>query len=125
MIDAGKFAKVTPPNSGENGFFRFSIDKEGAARELRRLADAIEQNRIVLQKVQSGGVADRADYHFQALMIEFAEREIIEKLERDCPTAGNPVGLFGSHQLPVDVQYNSRSVCLVRSIKIPRRLQNC
>jgi hypothetical protein len=91
MIDAGKFAKPTPPKSGENGFFRFSIDKEGAACELRRLADAIEQNMIILQKVQSGVVADRADYCLQALMIEFAERETVEKIQRDHPTAGKSI----------------------------------
>ena len=83
MIDAGKFAKPTPPKPGEKGFFRFSIDREGAAFELRRLADAIEQNIVILQKAQSGGVANRTDYCLSALMIEFAQRETVEQIECD------------------------------------------
>jgi hypothetical protein len=104
MIDAGKFAKPTPPKPGETGFFRFSIDKEGAACELRRLADAIEQNIIILQKVQIGVVADRADYCLSAIMIEFAERETVEQIERDHPTTAKSIELFGNHLFPIDSQ---------------------
>jgi hypothetical protein len=104
MIDAGKFAKLTPPKLGEKGFFRFSIDREGAAFELRRVADAIEQNIVILQKVQSGVVADRTDYCLSALMIEFAQRETVEQIECDYPTAGKSIELYETHLFPIDVQ---------------------
>jgi hypothetical protein len=39
MIDAGKFVRPTKPVSGDEGFFRFSIDRQGAIAELRRIAD--------------------------------------------------------------------------------------
>jgi hypothetical protein len=104
MIDAGKFAKPTKPVTGDPGFFRFSIDREGAVAELRRIADAIEDGRFHLQKVQSGTVAVYDDFCFQALMIEFAEREVVEALDRAKPVAGNKVALTGRSAFPIDVQ---------------------
>jgi hypothetical protein len=104
MIDAGKFARPTKPVTGDPGFFRFSIDRQGAVAELRRIADALEDGRLLLQKVQSGTVAVCDDYCFQALMMEFAEREVVEALDRAKPVAGTKVELIAEHCLPVDVQ---------------------
>jgi hypothetical protein len=81
MIDAGKFAPPVIQASGDAGFFRFSLDRVAAATELRRFADGIESGRILLQKVQSGVVASNDDYCLQALMVEFAEREVAEEVD--------------------------------------------
>jgi hypothetical protein len=103
MIDAGKFATPTTPtpfNDGQQSFLRFGLDAKNAAAELRRLADAIEQKLILIQSVQTGTVADLHDYVLQAIMITFAEREVIEARDEAVVAAA----LYGpGSQFPVAV----------------------
>ncbi len=80
MIEIGKFAKrmehIRPPKAGEPAnFLRFSLDPDNTSNELRRFADAIDHGQIILQKVQTGGVASLADWCAQAVLIEFVEIE--------------------------------------------------
>jgi hypothetical protein len=96
MIDAGRFAKRTEPNltsGGDKCFFRFAISSDDAARELRRLADAVESGRILIQKVQVGQVASVDDFYLQAIMIEFAEREELENGNALNSSVGTAVNL--------------------------------
>jgi hypothetical protein len=74
MIDPRKFAK---PNihPGVDTFFRFGLDKDGTAAELRRFADAIEKGEVFLQGVQCGTTTAHDDYQLHAFMIEYAARE--------------------------------------------------
>jgi hypothetical protein len=93
MIDAGKFAhrKIGADRLHR---YQFSVDKAAAAAELRRMADDIDNGEVLVQRVQSGQVADHADYCMHAIMIEFAVRAALSE----------PVELRGEHALPIDVQ---------------------
>jgi hypothetical protein len=71
-MDARNFAHTL---GGEMGhFFPFGVDKDNAAAELRKFADAIESGKIVLQKIQSGSIADPGQYATQSVVIEFVEK---------------------------------------------------
>jgi hypothetical protein len=73
MIDPRKFAK---PNIHEDKpIFRFGMDRDGAAAELRRFAAAIESGEVLLQSVQCGTTTSNDEYQFHAFMIEYVATE--------------------------------------------------
>lgn len=75
MIDAGDFGH---PKLGtdEKSFYRFGITtNEEAAKAIRRFADQVEQGKVIIQKVQSGTIANVTDYTQRAIMIEYVLRE--------------------------------------------------
>ena len=85
MIDAGKFAQRLDLDDvdGEPRFFCFGLDAANAVAELRRFADAIERKEIMLQRVQTGSVAEPDDFATQAIMITFAEACAIPQTDRN------------------------------------------
>lgn len=79
MIDIGKFAKPHDI-SQKNGFFRFGlVDSKTFATTLREMADAVENDEIVIQKVQGGQIAVPDDWLHQAIFIEFVEKEKVNE----------------------------------------------
>lgn len=84
MIDVGKFAKpliTTSSKIAEKSFFHFGTDEPAnLAIQLRMFADKVESSDILIQKVQAGQVASIDQYFMQAIFIEFAEKETVEKV---------------------------------------------
>jgi hypothetical protein len=91
-----QFAQIIHPGSRD---VRFGlIEREKLVAKLRQLADRIEANeapRIALQKAYSAHLADRDDYCFTLLLLEFAEL---------APTAAPGTKLYASGQFPVEVK---------------------
>lgn len=76
MIDAGMFAKPHIREVDKTGFkFGLDVSKEEAADAIRKFADAVERGDVLLQKVQSGVVADVSDFTMKAIMFTYAEQE--------------------------------------------------
>jgi len=94
MIDIGKLGRkdVTQAARNKDTYYPFGVSGEALAEELRKFADAIDNKKVLIQRVQTGQVVGHDDYHMEALLIEFVQNRNDLR-----------VALAGEYGLPVEI----------------------
>jgi hypothetical protein len=73
-FDAYLFAKGTVMNDGKRSEYRSGLDLSAAVAALRRLADDLEGNALLLQQVSVASQATNDDWTKSTLTISYVER---------------------------------------------------